>query len=301
MRRKNVQARFCKMQSVFLQVQRGKRSMRQVLWTSVLCLIMLLILLPGEVLAAKDGKLIYDEAGLLTVTEYEELHRLAEKYGAKRETDIMIFTTNNPDLIDVEVLTQNFYDEYAPGYDKPHGNTVILTLDMGNRDVYLAGFYKAKTYLDDGRLDKIRERITPDLSSGDYSKAFATYIKTAHKYMGFEPNVNPDNPLFNIWFQLIVSVIIGGFVVCVMVFGSGGRVTVNRRTYEDAKTSGVIAHEDRYIRTTVKKRKIEKNTGSSGGSGFGGSGSGGSFGGSGFGGGSVTRGGHSHSSSRGKF
>ena len=63
---------------------------------------------------------------------------------------------------------QDFYDENAPGYDQPHGNTAILTLDMQNRDVYLAGFIKAEDYLDDSRLDLIRDKITPDLSSGNY-------------------------------------------------------------------------------------------------------------------------------------
>ncbi|MNE72309.1 hypothetical protein D3C80_1682370 [compost metagenome] len=104
--------------------------------------------------------------------------------------------------------------------------------------------------------------------------------------MGFEPGVNPDNILFNIWFQLGGALAIGGIVVGMMAYRSGGRVTVNRRTYEDASTSGIVDHQDRYIRTTVTKTKIEKSSG-------GGSGGGG--------GGGVTSGGHSHSGSRGKF
>lgn len=175
-------------------------------------------------------------------------------------------------------------------YDKPHGNTVILTMVMsardGTRNVHLEGYYKAEKYLDSGRLTKIRSKITPDLSNGNYKQAFEKYIKTAHRYMGFEPGVNPDNILFNIWFQLGSAAAIGAIAVGIMAYRSGGRVTVNRRTYEDASTSGIMDHQDRYIRTTTTKRKIERNTG-------GGSGGGG--------GGGVTRGGHSHSSSSGKF
>ncbi|AOZ94669.1 TPM domain-containing protein [Paenibacillus crassostreae] len=236
------------------------------------------------VAATELKTLIYDEAGLLTQDEYNELNVMANKYGAERETDIIIYTTNNEDNVDVMVMTQDFYDEQAPGYDKAHGNAVILTMDMRNRDFYLAGFYKGKEYLDDGRLDKINAKITPDLANGDYKLAFEKYIKTAHRYMGFEPDVNPDNILFNGWFQLAVSLGVGGLVVGLMAYRSGGRVTVNRQTYEDASTSGVLEHRDQYLRTTTTRQKIEKNNG--GGSG---------------GGGGTTGGGHSHSGSRGSF
>ncbi|WP_425465572.1 TPM domain-containing protein [Paenibacillus hemerocallicola] len=238
-----------------------------------------------EAAATEMKQLIHDDAGLLDRETYDRLNAMANQYGAERETDIMIFTSKNAENIDVMKLMQNFYDEHAPGYDKPHGNTAILTLDMKNREVYLAGFYKGKEYLDDGRLDKIRHKISPALTSGDYELAFQTYILTVHKYMGFRPGVNPDNILFNIWFQLAVSLGIAAIIVGMMAYRSGGRVTVNRQTYEDASTSGILDHRDQYLRTSVSKRKIEKNSG----------------GGRSGGGGGTTGGGHSHSGSRGSF
>lgn len=253
---------------------------------TLLSFMSMLFIAPIQMEAAVEMKtLIHDEANLLSQEQYDELNELANEYGAKRETDFIIITTNNPDKIDVVDMTEDFYDDNAPGYDKPHGNAVILTLDMKSRDVYLAGFYKAEDYLDSGRLDKIRNKITPDLTDGYYADAFEVYIKTAYKYMGFRPGVNPDNILFNIWFQLGGAVVVGVIVVSVMAYRSGGRVTVNRQTYEDASTSGILEHQDRYIRTTVTKTKIEKSN----------------SGGGGGGGGGFTGGGHSHSGSRGKF
>lgn len=253
----------------------------------LLTVVSMFFVIPVHIEAVTENKtLIYDEANLLSADEYDELNALANQYSAKRETDIIIITSNNSENIDVVDMTENFYDEKAPGYNKNHGNAVILTLDMRNRDVYLAGFYKAETYLDDGRLDKIRNKITPDLSEGNYAKAFNKYIKTSYKYMGFKPGVNPDNILFNIWFQLGAALAIGGIAVSMMAYNSGGRHTVNRGTYEDAKTSGIVDRHDQYVRTTVTKTKIEKPSGSKGGGG---------------GGGGFTGGGHSHSGSRGKF
>ncbi|WP_068783067.1 TPM domain-containing protein [Paenibacillus phocaensis] len=265
-------------------------------WITTYLLLMLIALWMLTPLSARaeqaptDKKLIYDEADILYLESVESLNALANEYGPKRETDIIVFTTDNPEDEDVVKLTEDFYDERAPGYDRPHGNAVILTLDMRNRELYLAGFYKGEEYLDDGRLDKIRNKIAPQLTAGDYQGAFEEYIRTSYRYMGYRPGVNPDNPLFNTDTQLLIGLVIGGLVVGVMAFRSGGRMTVNSRTYEDSGDSGVIWRQDNYLRTTVTKRKIESS--SSGGGG--GSSSGG-------GGGGTTSGGHSHSGSRGSF
>ena len=251
----------------------------------VICLVLFMGIMAGEARAADNKKLIYDDAGLLSQQQADSLNELANQYGADRETDFIIVTSNNAANADVMQMAEDFYDEHAPGYDKPHGNAAILMLDMKNRELYLAGFYKAETYLDDARMDKIRDKISPALTSGDYELAFRTYIETAHRYMGFRPGVNPDNPLFQLWFQLTVSLVLAGIIVGAMAYHSGGRVTVRRQTYEDAGTSGVLQHRDQYLHTTVTKRKIERSSG----------------GGRSGGGGGTTGGGHSHSGSRGSF
>lgn len=238
--------------------------------------------------ASEKKQYVYDFAGLLEKEEVAKLEESAQKYSAKRSTDIIILTTNDTNGKDIVPFMQDFYDEMALGYDKPHGNTAILTIDMKNRDLYLAGFYKGKTYLDDRRLDSIRDKITPDLSSGNYFDAFHTFIKTSYKYMGIKPGVNPDNILFNIWFQLLVSIGLAGIVVGMMAYSSGGKVTVNEKTYEATDTSRVLQRRDQFIRTTTTRIKKPKNNNSGGGKG------------GGFGGG-ISRGGHSHSGSRGKF
>lgn len=229
-----------------------------------------------------DGKQrIIDGAGLLSAEQVQELNELAAVYSAERETDMMVVTSRNEAGTDVLELVQNYYDQNAPGYDKPHGNAAILMVDMNSREIYLAGFYKGETYLDNSRLDKIRNRITPYLTEGDYEYAFLLFLSEAHRYMGYEPGFNPDNWLHHLWFQVLLSVVIGAGIVGVMAYHSGGRITVNRATYEDSDASGVVQRTDQYIRTTVTRRKIEKNNGG--------------------GGGGVTGGGHSHSGSRGSF
>lgn len=264
-------------------------------------------------------ELILDEAALLTEQEKTELNLLANEYSGKWETDIMVVTTDGPDAYDVERMTQDFYDSNGPGYDKVHGNTVILMINMTDREIYVAGFYKGEEYVDNSRTEQIKELITPAMAQGDYRLAVQQYLDQVDQYMGTEPyrpdyssgsgsgsssgissgsapdyvpsdrysgsrsGVDPDSLLLNPWIQLGAAVLIGGLVVFTMVHRSGGRITINARTYQNGATSGVLSHEDNYLHTTRTSRKIESNNNRSGG------------------GGGTTSGGHSHSGSRGSF
>lgn len=259
----------------------------------VTCFLLLISFILSDIVEATPStkQRIYDFAGLLTSEEVKQLEDLSEKYSRKRQTDFIILTTNDTKGKDIVPYMEDFYDEKALGYDRPHGNTAILTIDMKNRDVYLAGFHKGKEYLDDYRLDLVRDKISPDLSQGNYYEAFYSFIKISYKYMGIRPGVNPDNLFLNLWFQIAVSLGLAGIVVSIMAYRTGGKVTVGDSTYRDYNNSKVIDKRDRYLNTTVSKTKIASNN-SSGGK------SGGTGGG---GGGGVSRGGHSHSGSRGKF
>nr|WP_240636646.1 TPM domain-containing protein [Paenibacillus silvae] len=258
--------------------------------TAMAALIVLIVTLFAPILsmssasAAENKNLIYDEANLLSEQDRNELNTLANQYSAERQTDLIIYTTNNDEHKDEKLLTEEFYDDRAPGYDKPHGNTVILTLDMYHRKMYVAGFYKGEEYVDNSRADKITAKIASELTDGNYRMAFKKFLNLSYEYLDLKPGVNPDNILFKTWFQVAASLAVGGIVVGVMMYRSGGRVTVNRSTYEDSENSHVIDRQDRYIRTTVTKRKIEKNNNNGGG-----------------GGGGTTAGGHSHSGSSRSF
>ena len=257
----------------------------------ILSLMIIVTLISSIALGQSNSKeRIYDFANLLTKEEKIELENIANKYSPKRETDFIILTISDPMGKDIIDYMEDFYNENGLGYDKPHGNTAILTIDMKNRDVYLAGYYEAEKYLDDYRLDLIRDKITPDLSQGNYYDAFYTFIKTSYKYMGIRPGVNPENILFKFWFQIIISLGIAGITVGTMAYNSGGRITVNAATYQDPINSKILNRRDTYLRTDITKRKKPSDNNSSGGSSSGRSSGGG-----------VSRGGHSHSGSRGKF
>jgi len=252
----------------------------------MLIIFLVLIIYPISAFAKSDQK-VYDFAGLLTEEEISNLEGLSNKLSKKREVDIIVLTTSDTEGKDVVKYMEDFYDEEALGYDKLHGNTAILTLDMQNREIYVAGFYKGEEYLDNSRCDLIRNKITPDLSSGNYYKAFRSFMELSCQYMGIRPGVNPENILFKLWFQVLVSVLVAAIIVTIMVYNSGGKVTTSEATYLDRNTSGVVGERDVYLRrNTTRRRKPSQNSGGGGGH----SSEGG-----------ISSGGHSHSGSRGSF
>ncbi|GGE31353.1 UPF0603 protein YdjH [Pullulanibacillus camelliae] len=233
--------------------------------------------------AASPHEAIFDQAHLLTRVQKAKLQALSSRLGKDRKTDFLILTVNGTGGQTLERYVEDFYDSQAPGYDKAHGNAAILAIDMKERDVYLAGFQKAKRYLDSGRMDQIRNAITPELSDGQYYQAFSDFMHKAHDYMGYKPGVNPNSILFKWWFQITVSLLAGLIIIFFMAYRSGGRVTVNAKTYLDHQSSGVVNDYDTFLRRTVTRRRKPSNNSKDGG------------------GGGVTPGGYSHSGSSGKF
>lgn len=251
-------------------------------------LVFIFTVLSIEVSAETDKQRIYDDANILTDEEIVQLENIAKKYSEKKDTDFIIMTKDGSDGKDIEDVMDDFYDEEALGFDKPYGNTAMIGIDMKERDVVLMGFKKAETSLDPNRLEQIREKITPDLSDENYVNAFESFVKLSSKYMSYKPGVNPENPLFNTWVQLAVAVGIGFIVVWGMARNVEPKVSTTAATYRDTERTKLLHKRDRYIRTTVTKRRKPKQNKSSGSSG-----GGGSYG--------RTSGGHSRSSSRGKF
>ncbi|KAB7672660.1 TPM domain-containing protein [Bacillus sp. B1-b2] len=264
---------------------------------SCLTIFILFIGISQSVKAVSDNQkqYIYDDAKLLTEEEKGELESLAIELGEESETAYLVLTSNGTDGKDIVQYVEDFYDENAPGYDQPFGNTAILAIDMESREIYLAGFKKAEEYLDDYTLDSIKEEITPELSDGNYFQAFSIFMEESHDYILAGPNTEDgyanssnstegetENIFYNWIFQLVLAIVFASIVVILMVAQSGGKVTVSGNTYMDNRNSKILNRYDRFTHKTVTKVKKPENNNSGGGGG-------------------ITGGGHSHSGSRGSF
>ena len=253
---------------------------------SIILLTLFLLLFPlGLTQAADTKQRVFDDAGILSASEIEALEDLSSEYSEKNETDFVFLTTNGADGKGIETYVEDFADSTGIGSGKHNGSAAIVGVDMVASKVALRSFDKAEKSLDPDRLDSIRDKITPALSAGNYYEAFQDFIITSDEYMKYRNGVNPNNILFKWWFQVGASLTLGGIIVGIMAFNSGGRVTVNSQTYFEANNSRITSKRDVFVNQTVSKIKKPTNNNSGGGSS----------------GGGVTSGGRSFSGSSGKF
>lgn len=254
---------------------------------------------------------IYDNAGLLSTSEREKLEDMCITYGEKAGIEIFILTHNDLGAKEPEKYLEDF------NATLPEGDRVLLLIDMNDRFIWIQGYGLAETYIHSKRIDKIYEAMKGSMGDGDYVEAFATYIKKSAAYMEDDTDLNWDhdysasspqsgdayydyygdgrNDLWTSWwFQLIVSLILGGVIVGTMAYHSSGKMTTGGYTYMDRNHSGLIGRRDQYLRTRVTRvRRPKENTTTS-------HGKGGGFNAGGFRGG-VSSGGRSHSSGGGRF
>lgn len=217
-------------------------------------------------MSAAHKQLVMDEANLFSKDELASLQSQAEKYGNKRDISYYIITIEDAGSGGVEDYTDTFYHEEVKTGDK-EVDAIMVVIDMKNRRVDIGGFGRMHEHLNDDRVDMVHDKIGADLSKGDYYDAMETFLKTSYQYSGYKLHANPQNPFYNTFVQLLVAVVIGASIVWAMVHQRGGKVTTTRRTYENIKRSKVIQKRDRYIRTSVTKRRKPKQSSSGGGGG----------------------------------
>lgn len=246
--------------------------------TIVAMLFFLLLMLGGLSASAQTDQLIYDEAGLLTQEEAQELETLAENYGEQQNVKFLFLTTNSTEGQSIEGYMGDFFDDRADNTGQE--DAVLLTIDIGSREVYLAGFGTAERTLDAERIDLVLDRIMPEMRSADYGGAFRDTVITSSRYMEYRPGVNPESIFLKTWFHLTIALLLAGGIVGAMLYNVGGRVTTTPGTYIDRDHTRVRSEQDRFRNKTVTRSKVPQNKGGGGG---------------GFGGGGMTGGGRSFS------
>lgn len=232
----------------------------------------------GAAVFAETDQHVYDNAGLLSEGEIRELEALAAEHSRKHDADFLFLTTPTTDGQPITTYMGDFFERWKA--ENNQENAVLLTIDIGSREVYLAGFGTAETSLDNQRVELVLDRIMPYMSAGEYGGAFHETVTTSSRYMEYRPGVNPENIFLQTWFQAAVALLLGGVVVGSMIFNAGGRVTTTSRTYVDSQNTQVRSRRDQFRNKTVSRRRVPKSNGGGGG---------------GFGGGGMTGGGSSYS------
>lgn len=240
---------------------------------------------------------VFDYADVLTEQEEQELRELIAKREQQTRCDIVLVIMNesledyakqyDPDAYGSDwamIAADNFYDEHGFGWNKyresDDGDGVLL-LDNWYREsdgrvhTWFSTSGKAMEHYSDAMIDGLLDAVYAyDIETEPY-KAYRAYIEKFYRDMTGQ---NAKVP----WLAVVgIPAIAAVAFILLNLSGKEGKKTTQVNTYVGGTGGPVFAvNENRFIRKSVTKRHIERNSGSSGGGGGGGA--------------HVSSGGHSH-------
>ena len=229
---------------------------------------------------------VFDYADVLTADQEEALRAVIAEQEKRTACDIVLVTLNEsladyaaayeeelgyltPDRYTM-VYADNFYDEHKFGYDRPYGDGVLL-LDNWYREAdggvysWLSTCGRAEDRFSSSMIDSL---LTEALANADQDP-YGAYVKYVNLFaeMMTESGGIPDIPVFA---PLVLAVLGTVLFVESALRNHRGSKTVNLTTYVEGGKPELKRQENIFLRKTVTKRHIERNTGSGGGGGGGG-------------------------------
>ncbi len=225
---------------------------------------------------------VFDYGEVLSSDEEERLGKLIGEKETETGCDIVLVTLNESleeyarQYEDsqgylqpwqyVMVYADNFYDEHGFGYNKPHGDGVIL-VDNWYREAdgsvysWLSTCGKAMDQLSGSEIDALLNRALADVESEPYS-AYARYVELFAQEMKGKGRIS-----IPFWAPLLAAAVGTGIFIAVNLNLNKGRKTVNLNTYVEGGRPDLRRRDDIFLHKTVTQRRIPQNNGGSGGGG----------------------------------
>lgn len=207
---------------------------------------------------------VFDEADVLSGEEEASLRELIAKKEKIIGADIVLLTIREPSVNDFDAVrdyAQTFYEDNGFGWNQPNGDGVIFVDNWATGYCWMCTTGAVKETLDDSVAKYIVDRTTETVNR-DAAGAYKTMVRLTVEEMQnlhiFHFHVKPY------WLALAAMFITICFVVINWVKNKG-EVTTDKSTY--VPDGGIVVHrkEDRYLRSYVTRRKIERDHDSGGG------------------------------------
>lgn len=112
------------------------------------------------------GYQVWDQAGLLTENEINELKAIFGSLEDESAWNIMVVTTADAKGMDGTEYAETWFDDNTDGEDG-----LILLLDMDNREIVIRTFGEAIRYLTDERIEDILDQAYDRVGEQEYAAA----------------------------------------------------------------------------------------------------------------------------------
>ncbi|MCD2492012.1 TPM domain-containing protein [Lacrimispora sp. NSJ-141] len=251
---------------------------KRLIGKNMLCILLLFIFFILCGFDSEEQK-IYDEAGLLSGQEEEELQDLLVKKAQETEQDFIIVTTDDNEGKSARSYADDFYDTHKFGYEKENGSGVLLLLDMDGREVYISTAGTAIQNYTDAEIDNTLDSLIPLMKKKDYMGVCRTFIEDAGRRLtgGDEAQngyYDADSDQFvsaelsgwqkvftpsRILIHLAAAFVLSGIIVACIAHNRKTKMSVGSGTYLKDGQLGFRARSDRFTHTTVVTRHIPRD------------------------------------------
>lgn len=162
----------------------------------------------------EDGNCVYDEAGLLTYSEEEEIAEILDDISREYDTQIVIVTLPQLDS-DPDYFVEDLYDTMDFGYGSSRDG-VLLLVSMDPREYRILSNGSAADAIEPDAIDAICDAIVDDLSEGYYADAFFTFADRCEYYLDGYENGFPFSFGKSLLTSLVVGIVVGLIVVAIL-------------------------------------------------------------------------------------
>ncbi len=102
---------------------------------------------------AAEGTRVFDEAGLFSAEEVQELETRIDEVRDSQDADLAVLTVEDAQGESAESYADDFYDSHGLGVgDDASG--ILLSIDMDNREIYVSTTGYAMKVLTDARVER---------------------------------------------------------------------------------------------------------------------------------------------------
>ena len=231
---------------------------------------------------------VFDNADVLTDKEEEKLRSLIAKREKQTGCDIVLVTLDEPlkeyaRSVEPGVISEEYVRVYAEqrwendgfGYDRPDGDGVMLVDNWSREDDGMIHTWLCTTgramdayYVED--VDHLLDNVYRYVEKNPY-RAYRTYVNDFyHDMMGWNVS-HLTVPGFVPW---LAGIIAAAIFAAINWRSKEGKKTTTATTYVAGREPVFRVSQDRFLRKTVTKRKIQTSSGGHGGGGSHGGGGG---------------------------
>ena len=236
------------------------------------CALFLSLVLDVPAFGAGEAPRLVDDAGLLTEGEESNLLDKLDEISHKQKADVVVVTVDSLEGKSPMEYADDYFDYNGYGYGEDRDG-IILLVSMEDRDYWMSTRGFGITAFTDAGLEFIADEFVPELSDGDYDKAFDLFADRCDEFLTQARKGRPydrghmPREKFELLENMLIS-LAGGFVIAlisVLVMMSKMKsVRFNNVAGNYVKENSLSITDSRelFLYFTVNRTARSKNNGS---------------------------------------